>query len=158
MGPSGWCPCSIAPVVGLPRLARWQGRVPQCPSCRCARSTGVGGVRCAVVRRRVSRGVLPGKAGLPGVVAAYGWSLSPWFDAHRPGLGWGEAVQMVPCCLPISGCPPWGPCHVCAAVCRVISAAVPLRSSKGPPAGRRDLGAGRGEVRIAAGMVPFQCR
>ena len=46
----------------------------------------------------------------------------------------------MPLSLPISGSPPWGPCHVCAAVCRLISAAAPPRFLEGPPAGRRHLG------------------
>ena len=65
---------------------------------------------------------------------------------------------MVPPCLPISGWSPWGPCNVCASVCVLISAAVPLRFLGGPLAGRPDLGGGGREVRIAAGVVPFHCR
>ena len=48
----------------------------------------------------------------------------------------------MPRCLPISRCLLWGSCRVCGAVCRRISAAVPLRFLEGPP----------------VGMVPFHCR
>ena len=51
--------------------------------------------RRGVLRGRASlvfAGALPGKVSLPWAVAAYGWSLSRWFDAHRRGLWWGEAV------------------------------------------------------------------
>ena len=99
-------------------------------------------MRCAAARCRVVRGVLLGKVGLPGVVAAYGWSFSCWFDAHHRGPWWGEVVPGVSHCLPISKWPPWGPCYECAAVCHLISAAVFPRFLKGP----------------LAGMVPFHCR
>ena len=97
---------------------------------------------CSVVRCRALRGALSGKVVLPGVVAAYGWSLSRWLDANRRGLWWGAAVPGVPRCLPISRWPPWGPCYVFAAVCCLISAAVPHRFLEGP----------------LVGMVPFHCR
>ena len=90
-------------------------------------------------------GALSGMAGLPRVVAAKGRSLSRWFDAHLLGLGWAEAVPMVPPCPPISGWLPCSLCHVCAAVCHLISVAVPLRFLEGPLAGRRDLEGGRGK-------------
>ena len=99
-------------------------------------------MRCAAARRRVVRQALPGKVGLPGVVAAYGWSFSRWFDADRRGPWWGEAVRGVPRCLAISAWQPWGPCHGCAAMCRLILAAVLPRFLEGP----------------RAGMVPFHCR
>ena len=66
---------------------------------------------CAAARRRVLQGAVPGKVGLPRVVAPYGWSLSCWFDAHPWGLSWGEAVPGVSCCLPLSAWPTWGLCH-----------------------------------------------
>ena len=58
----------------------------RCRSRRRVRSTGVGGVCCVVVRRRVVQGALRGRVGLPGVVAVCGWSLSRWFDAHCQGV------------------------------------------------------------------------
>ena len=69
----------------------------------------------------------PGQGWLPGVVAAYGWSNSRCFDTHRRDFCWGEAFPGVRRCVAISGWQPWGLCHVCAAVCRLILAAVPLR-------------------------------
>ena len=137
-----------ARVVGQPRLARIRG----CPLQKSGNPVPLLPVRpidrrrrgcCAAVRGRVLRGALPGKVGLPGVVAAYGWSLSRWFDAHRRGLWGSEPVPGVPRSLPISGLPPWGPCHVCAVVCCLISAAVPLRSVWCPStAGERSQRAG----------------
>ena len=55
-------------------------------SRRRVRPTGVGGVCCAVARRRVCKGALPGKAGLPGVVAVHGRSLSRFFALCVPAL------------------------------------------------------------------------
>ena len=91
-------------------------------------------MRCASVHRLVLRAALLGKVGLPGVVAAYGWCRSRWFDAHHRGL-WDEAVPGLLHCLLISGWPSWGPCHHRAAVCCLISAAVPLWFLEGPPVG-----------------------
>ena len=76
--------------------ARCRSRVVQCHSRRCNRSTGVGGVCCAAVRRRVLQGALPGKVGLPGVVAAYRWSLSCWVDTHRRWLGGPKGAALSP--------------------------------------------------------------
>ena len=90
------------------------------------------------VHHLVLRGALPGNVGLPGDVA----SLSRQLDAHHRGIWWDEAVPGVPQCLPISGWPSRGPCHVCAAMCCLISAAVPLRFLDGP----------------LVGLVPFRCR
>ena len=112
-------------------MARIRGR----PLQKSGRSVPLLLERPVYRRRRVVRGALPGNIGLPGVLAANGWSFSRWFDADRRGPWWGEAVPGVPRCLPSSGWPPWGPCHVCAAVCRRISAAVPLPFLVGPPAG-----------------------
>ena len=81
---------------------------------------------CVAVRRQYLWGALGGKVSLPGVVAAYGWSRSRWFNADHRGLRWDEMVPGLPYCLPISGWPPWGLYHVCTAVCGRISAAVPL--------------------------------
>ena len=89
---------------------------------------------CAVVPRPMGRGALLGKVCLLGVVAVYGRSLSRWF-----------AVSV------------WGSRHVCAAVCRCISAAVPLRFLDGPSVGtgpfhcQRPVAVGRARVPCSAG-------
>ena len=84
---------------------------------------------CAVVRRPMGQGALPGKVCLLGVVAVYGRSLSRW-----------SAVSV------------WGSRRVCATVCRRISAAVPLRFLEGPSVGtgpfhcQRPVAVGRARV------------
>ena len=101
--------------------------------------------RQGALRGRASSGCAGGPSGQRwphGVDAAYGWSFSRWFDARCWGPWWGETVPEVPRCLPITGWPPWGPCHVCVVLCRLILAAVLPWFLEGPP----------------AVMVPFSCR
>ena len=84
------------------------------------------------------------KVSLPGVVAAYGWSLSCWFDAHLLDLRLAEVVPMVPRCLPIS-----------SVSSHIGRSAPPVRVGS---SGRSQQFRGGPEVRIAAYVVPFGCR
>ena len=68
MGPSGRCPCSIARVVGLPRLARIRGRALQ----KSGSPVPLSQVR-PIDRRR--QGALRGRA-------------SSGFAGGPPGQGW----------------------------------------------------------------------
>ena len=148
MGLLGYCSPTIARVVGLPRLARVFGCLRQMSGSPVLvlPAGPINRRRQSVLRGRASwshvGGLSRARSACPGVVAAYGWSLSRLVDAHRRGLWRGEAVPRVPRYLPISGWPLWGFWRMCVAVCRRISAAVPLWFPEGTP----------------VGMVPFYCR
>ena len=146
-----WDPTSVAHllhVVGPPRLARicWvpAAQAVQLDVTLAGAPDRQALAECVAQSRVVGlcEGVLPGKVGLLGVVAVYGRSRSSWFDVHRGGPRQDEAIPGLPCRLPTHGLPVWHSRRVCAAVCRRISAAAPLRYLEGP----------------SVGMVPFLCR
>ena len=118
---------------GLLRLARIRWVSAACAGQVDAFPAGVPNRQALVERVARSRvvglyeGVLLGKVGLPGVVAADGRFRSGWFDVHRRGLRRDEVIPGLPCRLLTCGWPVQDSQRVCAVVRRCCTAGDRLR-------------------------------